>query len=378
MEKIKIILGITIVLFSLAGCNSSNQEKVDNINQVVKIGAVFPLTGDIAEYGNYWKQGLELAIDDATNSGLIKKDQVNLFVEDGKANPTNSLSAFTKLTSLHNIQVCFSATSGVTLALKPTANEKRIILMNASAISTEIEDKPDFLFSVIPNANYTGNYLAETAFNKLQKQKAGILYRNDASGKSFYEVFKKKFSELGGEVVYKDAHPVNNTDFKSYILKIKNVPDLDVLFVASWGPEVAHFVKDAKENNLGIQVLAYETFKSPKVLEIAGDAANGVIFSSPKLIELENQNEYLKFKKEVKEKFHHEEINYHILGHYDAMMIILNAISQGNFTSEQIKKCLEEMKEYKGETGDIKFDANGGAIVPLGLYTVKDKQFAKF
>jgi len=93
MEKIKIILGITIVLFSLAGCNSSNQEKVDNINQVVKIGAVFPLTGDIAEYGNYWKQGLELAIDDATNSGLIKKDQVNLFVEDGKANPTNSLSA---------------------------------------------------------------------------------------------------------------------------------------------------------------------------------------------------------------------------------------------------------------------------------------------
>jgi len=85
----------------------------------------------------------------------------------------------------------------------------------------------------------------------------------------------------------------------------------------------------------------------------------------------------LEIPKEVKQKFNHEEINYHILGHYDAMMIILNAISKGNFTSEQLKKYLEEMQEYKGVTSDIKFDTNGGVILPLGLYTVKDKQFVK-
>lgn len=366
-----VIVGGVIYYFAEVGENGNEKE-------FVKVGAVLPLSGNIAEYGNYWRQGMELALDNAISSGLVKEKQVKLYFEDGKSEPNASVSAFNKLISNDNVSVCFTGTSGVTLALKPIANEKRVILMNASAISTEIEDKSDYLFSVIPNAELTGSFLAETAFNKLNKKKAGVLYRNDASGKSFYEVFKKHFNEMGGEIVYEEGHPVNNTDFNQYILKIKKNPDIDVLFVASWGPEVAYFVKQAKENNLNIQVLAYETFKTPKVLEIAGNAANGVIFSSPKLIELENRDEYLKFKNLIKTKFNHEEVNYHILGHYDAMMIILFAISQGNITSNQIKNYLEKMESYRGITGEIKFDTNGGVILPLRLYTVKNDLFTTY
>lgn len=369
---IAIIIAIIIIGYLIFNPTNKSDE-----SDIVKIGAVLPLTGNIAEYGNYMKDGIELALSDAKQLGFENVDKIQLIFEDGKANPKSSVDAFNKLVEFDKITVGFSATSAVTLAMKPIANKNQVILMNASAISTEIEDKSDYMYSIIPNASYTGKYLAEKAYNLLNKRNAGILYRNDASGISFKDEFKKKFLELNGSIVYESAHQLNNTEFRSFILELKNVELLDVIFVASWGPEVAHFIKQAKEQNLNIQVLAYETFKSPKVLEIAGEAANGVIFSSPRLIELEDYNLFETFKEKVLEKFGSEEINYHILGHYDATMIVIKAISEGNITADRIKEYFDGMESYNGITGNIRFDKNGGSILSLGLYTVEDNLFRK-
>ncbi|MCD4668205.1 MAG: hypothetical protein K8R44_06425, partial [Sulfurimonas sp.] len=72
------------------------------------------------------------------------------------------------------------------------------------------------------------------------------------------------------------------------------------------------------------------------------------------------------------------EVNYHILGHYDAMMIILNAIAKDNINSHDIKKYLENMSSYNGYTGKIIFDSNGGASLPLYLYTINNNKFCKY
>ncbi len=97
-----------------------------------------------------------MALDDAINQGMISKDKVKLVIEDAQADPRKSVDAFKKLTEIDKIAACITATSGVTLAIKPIANQNKIVLMNASAISTEIEDTPDYTFSVIPNARFTG------------------------------------------------------------------------------------------------------------------------------------------------------------------------------------------------------------------------------
>ena len=179
------IVMASIMVFSF-GCVKKEKD-------VVQIGAVLPITGNIAQFGNYWKQGLELALDDAINQGIVKKDNIKLIIEDAQADPRKSVDAFKKLVEIDKVVACITATSGVTLALKPITNQNEVVLINASAISTEIEDAQDYLFSVIPNAKYTGYFLAETAFNKLGKRNAGILYRNDPSGKSFYDNFSKRF-----------------------------------------------------------------------------------------------------------------------------------------------------------------------------------------
>jgi branched-chain amino acid transport system substrate-binding protein len=342
----------------------------------VKIGAIFPLSGKFAQYGNYWKQGLELALENATETGLIEKGKVRIIIEDGETDPRKSVDAFKKLSNIDKVVACIPGTSSVILAIKPIANQKEIVLLNASAISTEIEDTNDFVFSVIPSAYYTGRFLAEAVYNNLGKRNAGILYRDDQSGESFRRVFSERFRELGGKIVYEEPHPRDETDYRSYIAKIKSVESMDILFVASWGNDVAYYVKQATEQGVKKTVLAYETFYTPKVLEIAGNAAEGVFFSAPAFDEHSTQLESLRAK--LNERYGHEELNYHVAGHYDAMMIILTAISKGDRTGDDIRKTICSMKTFKGITGDIVFDDKGGASIPLAIYTVKDGKFIRY
>ena len=266
-----LIMGLIGVV---SACRQSGPSEI-----TITVGAVLPLTGQVAQYGQYMKQGLELAVDDAVAKGLVKPGEVRLVIEDGGGEPARSVSAFQKLLAADKPVAVVAALSGVILPIKTLANKNHVVLLNGSSISTDIEDDDDFSFSVIPNASIEGSFLAEFSHGRGDKT-AGILYRNDASGKAFNDAFKMQFEALGGKIVFADSHNPNEGDYRPFIAKVKSAPQMDVLFIASYGPEVAKYLQQAFELGASRPVLAYTTFYSPKVLEIAGKAAEGVCFST--------------------------------------------------------------------------------------------------
>lgn len=359
------------ILTSLLACGNSTHKQTS-----LTIGAVFPLTGSLAVYGTYMKQGVELALDDAVRQGMINQGDVRLVIEDGEANPAKSVAAFQKIVSIDDPVAVIPATSGVILAIKPIANREKIVLINATAISTDIEDADDYLFSLIPNANIEGKLLAEFAFNSGRKR-AGVLFRNDASGKSFMEVFDRHFRALGGTIVYEDAHPPNETDFRPYITNLAHNNQIDILFMPSVGPEVATFLKQARELGEQAQVLTYTPFHSPKNLEIAGAAANGILFSGP-AFDTSSSEEIKDLSAKIAAKYGQQEINYYIASHYDAMMLLIIAISHGNKTGPAIKDYIANLKTYNGKSGIVTFGPYGTATLPLRIYTVTEGKFVPY
>jgi len=361
---------LTVLTLIASGCSSRG-------NKPITIGAVFPLTGPAAQYGKYWREGLELAIDDAVATGMVKKGEVRLVAEDGETNPIKSVIAFQKLLAADKVVAVIPGTSGVILAIKPLANKAHVVIMNASAISPDIEDADDYSFSVLPDANIEGAFLAEFAY-KTGKRRAGVLYRNDPSGKAFLDAFRKRLTELGGKIVFEDSQMPNEQDFKPYLTKIKSQAKMDILFVASFGPEVATYLKQASELGVKIPVLAYTTFNSPKVLEIAGAAANGVCYSAPAFDATSDDPAAKDIRAKLLTKYGQTESNYYIAAHYDAMMLLLSGISKGYRDSESLKTYLASLKTYQGKSGTITFLKNGAATIPLRMYTVKEGKFAPF
>jgi branched-chain amino acid transport system substrate-binding protein len=365
---------VTVSVFILISLIIVSCEKKE---ETINIGAVLPLSGSIAQYGAYMKQGLEIALDDTYKEGVLSNENVQLIIEDGQGSPRESVNAFNKLITSNKIVACIPATSGVTLAMKPIANQKNIVLINGSAISNEIEDKNDFVFSVLPNAKIEGEFLATVSFDTLNMKSAVVVYRDDASGSSFKDSFVKKFQDLGGRILDIQGHQPNVVSFQSIITKISKV-SADIIFVASWGPEVALFAKQSKELGLKKQIITYETFNSPKVLEIAGNSAEGVIFCSPQFNENSNDIRISELREKVLQKYNQVEVNYYIAAHYDAFMLIMSAIAEGNKKGDAIRSYLANLKLYEGITGTMRFDDKGACTMALELYTVKNNQFVRY
>jgi branched-chain amino acid transport system substrate-binding protein len=371
MKKIKILLVVTMLLpIIFWSCQ--------NKPEVIKIGAALPLTGEVSAQGKYWKQGLELALDDAIENGLIKKGEVELVIEDTQADPKKAVNVFNKLSIVDKVIACIPGTSGVTLSIKPYANKEKIVLINGSAISPEIEDADDYIYSILPDANLEGAFLAEFGFSKLQKHRAAIIYRNDPSGISFCNAISTRFKELGGEIIYIGAHEPNNFKFESHLMNIAQSKTIDIIYLMSWCPEIANFAKQAKEKNINSPILTYETFYSEKSIEIAKEAANMVLFCSPKFDVNTEESKVVELKNKVYKKYHQTEFNYYIAIHYDAMMMLLKAISEGNRDGDSVKKYFDNIGYYEGVTGRIKFSKKGSAIVPLVIYKTENGKFTLF
>lgn len=334
------------------------------------VGAVLPLTGQVAQYGQYMKEGLELALDDAVAQGIIKPGEVRLVIEDGGGEPARSVTAFQKLIAADKPIAVVAALSGVILPIKPLANKNQVVLLNGSSISTEIEDADDYSFSVIPNAAVEGTFLAELSHRRGDKT-AGILYRNDSSGKAFHDVFKARFEALGGKIVFDDSHNPNEADYRPFVAKVKAVSQMDVLFVASYGPEVAKYLQQAFELDASRPVLAYTTFYSPKVLEIAGNAAEGVCFSAPVFDASSEQTKAVELREKLFHRYGSKESNYYVASHYDAMMLLLEQVRAGARDGPELRARLALVKSYDGLSGKITFNQNGGSTLPLKMYTVK-------
>ena len=86
--------------------------------KIVKIGAILPLTGGLAEMGQTERQGMALSL---RNINKKSDTKYQLLVEDGKGDAKTVVSAATKLLTLNRVQFLITSTSGASGAASPIA-----------------------------------------------------------------------------------------------------------------------------------------------------------------------------------------------------------------------------------------------------------------
>lgn len=368
MKTLKSVFMLVLIIVVIGVCVSCKQQG----KGAVSIGVIIPLTGDYAKIGLDIKKAIEIAEQDAINKGFAKKGEITVYFEDNKLDAALTVAAYNKLKSINNIQAVITVTSKCILALKPLANKDKVLLLNASAISTEIEDAEDFCFSLIPNARTESEYLSDYMLKKKQIKNAALIYRNDQSGQSFNSCFAKKYTQDGGVIGITESHPVNTSDFRTIIAKLKQNKDIQGIFAASLGVEVANFVKQCKELNYKLPILTYESINQPNALDIAGNLIDDIEFVSPKF--LKSDPDYDLFKKSLKEKFNSEEINFYMISHYNAYMVIAKLLKSGFTTGTEFRDNVAKIRNYKFLGPEIIIDPQGNASTALGIFGFKNKQ----
>lgn len=370
MKKIKIIIAFSVIVFVFAGCNSCNQKKT---KEDIKIGVVLSLTGKGATYGINAKNGMQLAIEELNKKPPFDKQNISLLIEDSKSSASSALSAFNKLVEIYHVTVAVGfVLSDEVLTCAPVAEKQKVVLLTTAAGSDKIKDAGDYIFRNRESGNFQAKAIAEYAFNTLGIKEFAVLYSNSANGITYKDAFVNSIQNLGGKVLIV-AYNEGETNFSGEIVKLKK-NNVASVFLAGYDVELGQILKQSKELNYSPQFLASAGGISQKLLEIAGNSAEGLVCgSSP----FDTTSTDLKTKHFIESYIKHfnQKPDFISANSYDAINMIATLFSQGKTTSEQIKTGLYKIKNYPGIGGITTFDSYGEVIKPIMIVKVANNRF---
>lgn len=353
----------TIISVLWTACNQEKQE-------VIRIGAIIPLSGYAAKYGGWIKEAIELIREEVNEKGGIRGYKLEIIYEDDAADPTKAATAMSKLANIDKVPaVIGSWASSSVLAQAPIANRTKTIIMALGA-SPKISDAGDYVFRAAPDARLPLNKLIPYLVNQGNRTIV-ILYINNDFGKDQADVFRHAFERSGGTVPLSEGYDASSTDFRTYLIKAMEFR-ADGIFLAGYA-EVGRILKQARELAIDTHFYSSFPFENTDVLELAGDAAEGVIY--PHFFDPESnvgamkeyQRKYFARYGRPSEGFAAEA--------YNGMLIIVEVMKQVGFSPEAIKEELYLLQEFPGLFGEVSFNDKGDINMPMLIKTVRSGAF---
>ncbi|SEP36208.1 ABC transporter substrate-binding protein [Propionispora vibrioides] len=352
----------------LAGCGSAGDSKV------IKIGAVYELTGGTATFGNSALNGAKLAVKEMNAKGGVLGKQVELAIADNKGEPSEATNAMTKvITQDKVVAVTGFTTSSNAIAASTVAESNGIPFITAAATNPKVtvdektgEVKKN-IFRVCFIDPFQGTVGANFVLNSLKAKKAVILIDNSSDySKGLAQFFKEAFTKGGGEIVGEEAYLQKDQDFKTILTKIKG-SNPDVIYVPGYYEEVGKIIKQARELDINAAFVGGDGWDSPKLLEIAGaPALNNTYFTNHYSVE-DTSPASKAFVDAYKKEYNETPDAMAVLG-YDAANVMMDAIKRANSEDpSKIRDALAATKDFAAVTGKItlndKHDAVKGAVI---------------
>jgi len=371
-KKIWISSAIAIALIvSLVVFWTSRNQKTG----AIVIGSSLPLTGDAGVYGQAIKKGMELAAEELAQAGNII---FHIKYEDDQGKPSASVSAINKLINVDKVSIIIGgAMSSTAEPVIPITEKSKVILVSPTATKASLTDNTRYFFRLWPSDNYDGQIMAEIAYNKLHLRKVAVLYVNVAYGQGITKVFEREFKKLGGKITVSESYLQGATDFRAQIEKIR-ASKPDAVYIPGYVREISNLLKQARELAFQPLFLGVNSLYDPKLLETAGEAAEGAIFTYPIYDSDSTKSIIATFVASFKKKYGRKPDVFAAQG-YDSVRVVAKAIKVGGgTTAEQVRNGLLSMKEYKGPGGAVIFEPNGDVRKPLRLLTIRDGQFVPF
>ncbi|MBO8164492.1 MAG: ABC transporter substrate-binding protein [Brevibacillus sp.] len=344
---------------------------------VAKIGVVSFLSGSGAAYGEAQKAGLELAQAELNkaNEGKLK---IELLFEDSGGKKESAINAVNKLINQDNVVAIIGPTlSGEMFAAGPIANEAETPIFGISNTAEGINDIGEYVFRNSLPESIAIPTAMKKAVDKLGLKTAAFIYAaNDDFSVSGFQTMKKTAEELGLENLGESTFSIGDVDFSAQLTKVKEL-NPDALLISGLYKEGSMIVKKARELGIQSTIIGGNGFNNPKVFEIAGDAAEGLIVATP--FSPEKQDEKVQaFVKAFEEKYGKKPDQFAAQA-YDALYIMSQSLLQaGEADRNKLRDALAQLKDFNGVSGKLSFDENRNPIGEAVVVVAKGGKYVPF
>lgn len=387
-NKPMLLLAI-IMLFALSACsgnssdtaskgeNDSSKDEGQATGEVVnaKIGVISYITGPGAAYGEAITNGFKLAQKEINEKGEL---DIQLVIEDSAGKQEQALSAAQKLMSDDNIVALLGPTLSTEMnVVGPEADLNGIPIMGTSTTAEGIPQIGEYVFrNSIPEALAIPASI-EKAVDKYDVKKVAILYGNDdVFTKSGFDTMKLTAESMGLEITTIETFQKGQSDYNAQLTKIKGL-NPDLILCSALYNEGAVIMDQARKVGLDVPFVGGNGFNSPQVIEIAGDASNGLIVATPWFGEKDDQ-QVQEFNQKYEAAYGMKPDQFAAQA-YDALYIMAEALKNaGEADRDKLRDALAEIKGLDGILGNFSFDKDGDVVMEPTVLIIKDGKFQLF
>jgi len=263
------VFRIVLVLLLIAGVGGgvASRDLADAQAQTIKIGVLFDHTGPFAAGGslNVWR-GAKMMIDLINErGGVAGKYKIVQVDGDAQSKTEVAINEAERLLNAEKVDILagvYSSAHAVPLAEK--VDKQKRFLWITTAISSKVFDGRNLQYTFRPqptgdqfgalSVQYINDYSQEKFKKPAKDLRLAIIHEDGAYGTDVALGNELKAKELGLNVVLKEGYSASAPDLSSLVTKLRSVRP-DVLFHTGYNPDIALFLRQAKEQ--GLRMRAY-------------------------------------------------------------------------------------------------------------------------
>lgn len=241
----------------------------------VVLPVIIELSGGGATVGTNWKNGLELAVAEINAAGGILGRKVETNVVDTQTNPGVARAAIQRALDDKPVAILGPIYSGsVKATMQLTADAEVPQIMGGEAGDLTAQGSK-YIFRTSFGQNVSMPKLANYLRDGEKARSVAVVYVNNDFGKGGRDAIVKELASRNIKVVADLSTEAGQADFAADVIKLKGA-NADAVFIYLNEEESARFLREAKKQGLNKPMIGETTLLGQKVIDLAGDAADGV------------------------------------------------------------------------------------------------------
>ena len=242
----------------------------------IRIVGLVELSGTGTTSGTNFDNGIKLAVKEINAAGGILGRRVEYVSMDTQSAPQTAKALAQKAIDQNAYVVMGPVFSGsIIVSMVETKRAEIANFTGGEAASITQQGNP-YIFRTSFTQSSAMPKVARYIKDDLKARTVAIIYVNNDFGKGGRDVMMKALDAQGIKVIADVSTDPGQLDFSGAVLKVKQ-SGADALFVYTNEEESARALRELKKQGYDKPIVGETTLTSQKVIELAGDAANGAI-----------------------------------------------------------------------------------------------------
>ncbi len=404
------LFGSASLLWAGGAREKEGEEEVLGVGTraAVRMGALVPLTGALAEFGQAFRRAGELAERQLAEAGF----PVEIRYADDETSAIPGVEAARTLVNVERVQVLIgAAASGVTLPVAETVAIPNGIPQISNASTSPLltvlpaDQGKDFLFRTTPSDALQGVVLGRLAA-EAGYRRAAVFWVNNPYGQGLLQEFRKSFEAAGGQVVA--AVPHDERPAPTYVTELRQLMQAqpDVMLALSYPGQATVYLKEFFEAGYGdnTDLLFCDGTKSVEIpAALGGKTLAGSYGTAPGTATGESLT---RFEADYRAMYGQLPPLPYVSNMYDAIVVAALAAAAAQAKGQPVtpltirdnlrfvanpggetviagvdglRKALELLRagqdiNYEGAAGTVDFDENGDVVTPIEVWQYVEQE----